>query len=189
MLTRQFLLLGLIYQSTSSATRSELHRRLDEHLHFDDSTCQPEHMVDKAYQDALQVATLAADGSNNMQNDTAFWEFFGPGAVVNLTDIETTFQNLVNSPLNISVTCNFDDKVPACTDWYRYGGIAGYQPSDSTTLPSLIFCREFFSFPPLDYRVNMGINHPTTWTARFDIGYYHENQGKICTITPTKLKG
>ncbi|KAJ4362554.1 hypothetical protein N0V83_010648 [Neocucurbitaria cava] len=37
----------------------------------------------------------------------------------------------------------------------------------------------------------MGINHPTTWTARFDIGYYHENQGTalLRAMVPFVTKG
>ncbi|CAO2655425.1 Nn.00g104890.m01.CDS01 [Neocucurbitaria sp. VM-36] len=115
----------------------------------------------------------------DMQNDPAFWELFGPKAVPNLLDVKQTFEDLVNRQDTISVSCNLDDTDPACTDWHRYGGVGQVvdQTDSTNSSPSLVFCREFFSFPPLDYRVNMGINHPTNWTARFDLGFYHENQG------------
>ncbi|KAF1847219.1 uncharacterized protein K460DRAFT_55538 [Cucurbitaria berberidis CBS 394.84] len=125
------------------------------------------------------MAKLAANAMTNHQDEPAFWELFGPRAVSNLTSIQNTFKASAEFTKKIITTCNLDDTHPTCTDRFNYGGIGALNSTAGKRDDniSLVFCREFFGFPPLDYKINMGINNPDDQTARFNLGYYHENQG------------
>lgn len=147
-------------------------------------------LVTKAFNDAKQMSNLASQSWKNYYQDPAFWDLFGTRALTNQSSIQQNFDKIFGSAWNITAICDLYNSNPKCTDRYMYGGI-GEDSSDAAQADfsaTLIFCREFFSFPPLDARLQMGLNHQYDWTVRLNLGFYHENQGKLSSSGRIKFR-
>ncbi|KAH6857551.1 hypothetical protein B0T12DRAFT_139472 [Alternaria alternata] len=151
---------------------------------YPDDSCNPEHkdLIYQAFGDAMQMTKLTTQSTIDYIDDPAFWHIFGQRAVDNTTAIKNAFEQVNDGQWSISATCNFGNST-RCDGFAMYGGIAeekgdAQRRSNETQLysPHLVFCRDFFALPPLDHRVQMGINHPTDFKARYTLGYFHDNQ-------------
>jgi hypothetical protein len=154
-----------------------------------DGTCALDYLdlIAKAFHDSIEMARVTVeDLKTGHEDDPAFWDLFGPRAVGNLTSIRDAFSVAHESSWTITASCTFDESDPVCTDRFRYGGIGEGQASNQGVRreeahglsATLIFCPKFFGFPSLDYRVKMGVNHRENPTARYDLGFFHDNQGR-----------
>jgi hypothetical protein len=139
-------------------------------------------LVKEAFADAVKMSELAPITESNYTGDPAFWELFGPNAQGNGSSIIGIFKHVKENDWHITASCDLSSETTECKDKYMYGGI-GEITSGADSSPSLVFCGEFFTFPTLEFRLQMGLNNPINWTARFDLGYYHENQGTVHPYT------
>ncbi|KAF1831929.1 hypothetical protein BDW02DRAFT_29250 [Decorospora gaudefroyi] len=174
--------------SSPAASQTPVDSEDDQSFTWSDGSCSPEHqdLIVKAFRDANAMTRAAVEAETDHEHDPAFWELFGGRAVGDFTAIKSAFDQVLQGPWSITASCNFDGSVAECTDQRKYGGIGATEAAGQTRKrdekaslsATLVFCQEFFRFPPLDHRVQMGINHPYYLEARYDLGYFHDNQGR-----------
>ncbi|RYN79512.1 hypothetical protein AA0117_g3493 [Alternaria alternata] len=149
-------------------------------------------MISWAIDGAIQMAIETVKDMTDHEHDPAFWELYGPRAVQNLTSIRSAFEQVAHGPWTIEASCNIDDQDPACSDPFMYGGIgdmitegqAAKRDESQTFSAKLTFCQDFFTLPPLDHRIQLGVSSDGPYLGtRYDLGYYHDNQGKSFTTT------
>jgi len=153
-------------------------------ISFDDS-CKAEHrdMLDNDLKDVMDMANVTVKSQIAYTDNPNFWLFFGQSSVEHIPVIKSVFPGVLQLSEPISVRCNFDRSAP-CDDRTNFPGIAktvvDTRKRDGTQgqQPGLVICPEYFGLPPLNHRVQMGINSPTNLTARYNSGYYHDNRGE-----------
>ena len=95
------------------------------------------------------MAQLVVEDKIEPGKNPAFWELFGPDANRSMVAIAKVFDSIKKGPWAIFASCSLDGKDPKCTDPYMYGGI-GEGARGADFAPTLVFCQEFFTLPPLD---------------------------------------
>ena len=147
---------------------------------FLDDTCDParKDSINQAIGGALALATI--DDKKHYRDDPTFWDLFGKNAIENVTIVMKAFTQVRDRRWNINASCNLNNTHPACTDPNMYGGICKIlnEGAGDDSFLYLMFCEGFFALPPLDHRVQMGINHNYALRPRYDLGYFHSNQGR-----------
>jgi hypothetical protein len=166
-----------------TATETSSIQDVDENFSFDESyDSDQQDMIKTAFKDAARMISLTQVDWSDFDESPPFMEMFGSQAIFNASAIGNTLKDMLSSvsrgAWTIATPCDLKGEAEACKSKYMYGGISedptgNVQPDYS---PRLVFCGEFFTFPPLDYRVQMGLNAPGIWTSRFDLGFYHEYQ-------------
>jgi hypothetical protein len=158
---------------------AHLHLRADgtDPVTFDTSCDNAQRdLIKKAFQDAVQMASLAQAAATQTIADIAFWELFGPDAIRNYSSMPQVFGKVVQGPWAIAASCDFLNAQPQCTDRYMYGGI-GEGAQKSNFQAKLVFCHKFFNAATLNYRIARGIDHELWLSTRIDLGYFSQNQG------------
>jgi hypothetical protein len=173
-----------VSQTASPTSESPPSSSTDTPIVYDDS-CSPGHkdLINQAFRDAMQQLKVTIESTMDYIDDPAFWHLYGKRSVGNMTAIKNAFRKVYDGQWSIPAICNLDGSAP-CDDLTLYGGIAERKADtqrrdDTQSLsPELVFCREFFALPPLDHRVQTGINYPVVFTTRYNLGYFHDNQGE-----------
>ncbi|KAF1943807.1 hypothetical protein EJ02DRAFT_484442 [Clathrospora elynae] len=145
----------------SSATTSSLIQRIRPRtidngtITSNNASCGDAHIefISTTLNDSINMANLVYNDPVTAYDNQAYWELFGVNAMNNVTVGSNVFK-YINNKWTINEKRVQDAADATCSGRYMYSGIGDDNGDELQDIKAeLVFCPEFFQFPPLEYRI------------------------------------